>query len=337
MQENVQKPWYRKQTKSWYLELHGKQINLGKDKDDAFREYHHIMVAEGHVKPKADPGLATVFDLFLDHAQKHTAPDTFGWYRSFLQGFAKRYPRMRVGDLKPIVVHAWLDAERKRPWGQNTRRAAITILKRALNWAVKSGLIPENPIQHMERPASKRREKVLTAEERQHILDHFPDRAIRNFLITLGESVARPGEVMKVEAKDVDLKLGVWVLEGKMSKRTGRKRVIYLTPRLLELTGELCRRHPEGPLFRNIDGNPWNRQAVNCRFKRMRKSCGLAKDVTAYVWRHSWATDALERGVPIATVSELLGHTSTAMVSAHYSHLSERTEHLRKAAEEVTR
>ena len=68
----------------------------------------------------------------------------------------------------------------------------------------------------------------------------------------------------------------------------------------------------------------------------MRKSCGLAKDVTAYVRRHSWATDALERGVLIATVSELLGHTSTAMVSAHHSHLSERTEQLRKAAEAVT-
>ena len=55
------------------------------------------------------------------------------------------------------------------------------------------------------------------------MLDHLPDRAFHNSLIALSESGARPGVVMKVEARHVDLRLGVWVLEGKRSKRTRRR------------------------------------------------------------------------------------------------------------------
>jgi integrase len=56
---------------------------------------------------------------------------------------------------------------------------------------------------------------------------------------------------------------------------------------------------------------------------------------TAYATRHLYATDALEREVPIATVSELLGHSDTRMVSKVYSKLHQREDHLRAAVEKV--
>jgi integrase len=37
-------------------------------------------------------------------------------------------------------------------------------------------------------------------------------------------------------------------------------------------------------------------------------------------YRHTFATDALEQGVPDALVAELLGHASTAMIHRHYGH-----------------
>jgi hypothetical protein len=48
-------------------------------------------------------------------------------------------------------------------------------------------------------------------------------------------------------------------------------------------------------------------------------------------------TDALEAGIPIATVSELAGHRSTKMVEQVYSKLSERKAHLRAAAAKAVR
>jgi hypothetical protein len=69
-----------------------------------------------------------------------------------------------------------------------------------------------------------------------------------------------------------------------------------MTAALKELSRKLCDRHPTGPIFRNEDGNPWTLQAINCRFrrKRNRKNDKLDKGITAYVYRPSWATDALE-------------------------------------------
>jgi len=43
-------------------------------------------------------------------------------------------------------------------------------------------------------------------------------------------------------------------------------------------------------------------------------------------------TEGLVRGVPIATMAELMGHASTQMLEKHYSHLTEQADHLREAA-----
>jgi site-specific recombinase XerD len=52
---------------------------------------------------------------------------------------------------------------------------------------------------------------------------------------------------------------------------------------------------------------------------------------TAARLRHSFATDALANGVPDAQVAELLGHSETAMLHEHYSHLTARARALRSA------
>ena len=43
----------------------------------------------------------------------------------------------------------------------------------------------------------------------------------------------------------------------------------HLTDRVLEITRRLMLAHPEGPMFRNSDGNPWCVSSVKCRFQRL--------------------------------------------------------------------
>jgi integrase len=54
--------------------------------------------------------------------------------------------------------------------------------------------------------------------------------------------------------------------------------------------------------------------------------------VVCYSLRHTFATDALEKGVGIAQVAELLGHTDTRMVAQQYGHLNQKIAHMREAA-----
>jgi site-specific recombinase XerD len=56
------------------------------------------------------------------------------------------------------------------------------------------------------------------------------------------------------------------------------------------------------------------------------------KGVISYSYRHSFATNALENGVGVAEVAELLGHRDTKMLMKHYQHLSQKREHMRQAA-----
>ncbi len=37
------KPCFRKQTKSWYCSIQGRQISLGKDREEAFEKFHSLM------------------------------------------------------------------------------------------------------------------------------------------------------------------------------------------------------------------------------------------------------------------------------------------------------
>ena len=331
------KPWFWAARKGWYVKLDGKQIKLSDDKKLAELAFHRLMADRGEAKPLKNVTLADVFDAFLESVNKHH-PKSLEWYRSFLQDFANGRQKMLAGEVTEMMVRDWVTGPHPRPWGQSTQRSAITVIKRALNWCIEAKLLAENPIRHMKRPSAVARDRILTEQERVEILSWYPDGdPFRDFLVALMESGCRPGEVMKVEAKDVDLDGETWTVHGKTTDRTGKKRVIYMTPELSALTARLCERNPTGPIFLNEDGNPWNRQAVNCRFRRKRKSKGLPKDVTAYVYRGTWATDALVNGVSDATVAELMGHKGTATLHKHYAKLAEKKGHLKEAARQAVK
>src|SRR5262249_3738455 len=145
----------------------------------------------------------------------------------------------------------------------------------------------------------------------------------------------RPGEVAMVTAEHVDLKNGLWILEEhKTEHATGEPRVVILTPEMVALTRRLVQEYPEGPLFRDRPGKPWNRNSVRCRFRRVRAKLGLGGDLVAYLYRHAVCTDLLESGTGIAQAAELLGHKGTEMIMRHYNKLRERRRHLR---DEITR
>jgi integrase len=109
---------------------------------------------------------------------------------------------------------------------------------------------------------------------------------------------------------------------------------VYLPPEITALLQKQRERYPYGPLLRNSYGNPWTGDAIVKAMAKCRKRAGLLGKV-AYGFRHSFATDALERGVPDAQVAELLGHSGTSMLHAHYSHLGARAKALREALSHV--
>jgi integrase len=335
------RPWFRTQNKTWYICHHGRQIALcqGKEnKAEAERLYFQIMARDGGKLPEpAVMTIASVCDLFLDWSHKHHEAKTYQWYKDFLQSFCDRHGKQSVQYVKPYHVTQWLDQH--HGWKEGARRCAISCVKRAFNWAESEGILPANPVKKVHKPAANSRDSVLTVAERATILATIKDQPFRDFVFALQETGCRPSEVARVTAQDVVLDAnrpdqGQWVLsKHKTKKQTGKPRIVYLTPAMVDLTRRLMAEHPTGPLFRGPrGGKPFTRNSIRCRFRRLRAKLPQLQGVISYTYRHTYATDALEKGVGVIEVAELLGHTDAAMVMKHYQHLSEKREHLRKAA-----
>jgi integrase len=334
-----ERPWYRKATGWWYVQIGRKQHRLARDEAGAHAEWHRLMerLRAGEA-PRAE-GAPTVRDLFNRFlvalktavARGERDESTYRDYGRFLAPAAAAFGGLAATDAKPLHVLAWLDG---RPgWGPTTRNKAIGSVKAAFRWGRKAGHLSADPMADLDRPAARRREAVPTATDLAASWQCVPDRAFGDLFHALVETGARPGELFGLTAAGVDLAAGTWRVRNKTRSTTGeRTRLIYLTPTLVALSRELVARHTDGPIFRNRIGKAWNRNSVGHRFQRIRAMTGIGPGLTAYALRHVYITDALERGVEIATVATLVGHTDTAMIMRIYSKLSGRTAHLREAA-----
>ena len=66
---------------------------------------------------------------------------------------------------------------------------------------------------------------------------------------------------------------------------------------------------------------------VNKRIKRVAKMCGIKKRISFHVSRHTFAVLALEHGMPIESVSKILGHTNITTTQIYAKVTSTKLEH----------
>lgn len=386
------KPWYRECRKTWYVNLHGKQINLGPDRAEAFREYARLTSgrAKPKPKPKSDRSLAAVLDAFLQWIKPRRASDTFEWYRYRLERLALRYPQLVADKLNCEMVEDWVD---EYELSVTSRRNYFRAAKKAFRWAKSRGLIARNRLRNLEVPAAESREIVISEQQYDEIRSLIRDESFRDLVVTTWETGCRPQESLRVEARHVDLGNQRWVFPRSESKNRKVSRVVYLSDAAVEITRRLASLRPVGKLFCNSQGKPWTTFAVNNMFRRIqirigqqlmsvrnvtvsdeairefipalsrtrnvggklvaksdrvlhtearrkltyRLCCQLAPKLSLYAIRHTWATNALQKGVDPLTTAILMGHSDPSTLSKTYQHVALNPVHMltqaKKAAE----
>jgi integrase len=319
-------PFFRADRSLWYVQTEGKQHNLGRDRDEAFRRYHQLMQAPKPVESKLAVG---VIDGFLDWTKDHRAPRTFDWYEDHLQSFVDSLPdkRIKTNELRPFHVHQWIDAH--PTWGPSYRRGAIVAVQRAFLWAEKLGHIDRSPIRHIEKPEAERRDNPISPEDFTALLAQVKDGQFRDLLSFAWESGIRPQEGRAIEIRHVDLAHKRIAFPPNEAKGKKRWRVIRLTDAAVDTVRRRISGRKEGRVFLNVDGNPWKNYAICNRFTRLKKKLG--KRFAMYDLRHSFATRKLTEGADHLTVAELLGHANGQMLATVYQHLNKHEDHLMRA------
>ncbi|MBX3437014.1 MAG: tyrosine-type recombinase/integrase, partial [Planctomycetaceae bacterium] len=270
------KPWFRKARGAWFVTLDGVQHNLGPEKKAAFDRFYELM-RQPQTRTVSSQSLVAVVDAFLDWVQRNRSPDTYEWYRYRLERFCQRYPDLKLDGLKPFHVQQWVDGY--PDLSRTSRRNYLRTVKRCCKWAVQQGYLPASPVEHLEMPGGDRRESIVTADEYQRLLSLARDEAFRDLIVVTWETGCRPQELLRVEARHVDLPNQRWVFPKSEAKGRRQPRVVYLPPPAVEITERRLAEFPSGPLFRNSAGKPWTPDAVNCAFDRLRVR--ILKDLPA--------------------------------------------------------
>lgn len=349
-------PYFRTQKGAWHAWVDGRQVSLGVRGEDnrtaaevAFRTALAARNAATSTpvpnpSPAAvGPNVADICAAFLSDCTARTKlPDgpqrmemcTVRTWRLMLKRFAAEYGPEPFAALDRDAVVRWACGYGKSNASVNTLLGAVVACAR---WAHRTKRLRENPLDGLQKlPQPSRGAKVaLTAEQFTKLREAASYDAFRTFLDGMWHTGCRPGEIAALTAADVDLVAGVATLtRHKSGKKTGLARFIFLSADALALFRLHAEQWPAGALFRNSQKQPWRPAAWGRVMRRARKAAGLPQAI-CYGLRHSYATAALVKGVPDATVAALLGHSGTTMLHKHYSHLTSRAQVMRDAAQQV--
>jgi len=216
-----------------------------------------------------------------------------------------------------------LDQYRGRRRGEGVGAATINremaTLKHALSKAVEWKLLRKTAredltaIKKYQEPDGRLR--YLSGPAEADRLLQACDASLRPLVLTALHTGMRKGELLGLTWDLVDMTHGFIRLN---QTKNGKARALPFNETLWSVFSEL-RTRPDVPwVFHDDAGNRW--KDVRHPFEAACVSAGLT-DFHFHDLRHTFASWLMMRGVPLATVSNLLGHTSPTM-TLRYAHLS---------------
>lgn len=199
--------------------------------------------------------------------------------------------------------------EVKRQRAIGTVHKELSLLRRVLNVAVQEGWITRNPFtmgDSLINPGDeKQRERIITKDEEERLLATCTGtRAhLKPILVCAIDTGMRKGEIIKLRWSDIDFENRRINIQA-FNTKTIRERHLSMTSRLTEMLKELWEKsnHDPDELVFGITTSPKK------GFAKSRKEAGIP-DVTIHDLRHTNATRLVSKGLPIAEVARVLGHT----------------------------
>jgi len=307
-----------------------------------------------------------VFNDFLVWSQQHNAPRTYDCYRQYLSKFSRTLPvNLTCREFSVDHFEAWIATH---PTGKNpaTRRGALYSIIRAFRWAMRYQKLTFNPVQCVPLPPPQRRNSCLSEQEFTELMSLKMSQNFRTLLRFCWLTGVRAMEAFILQWDWVSLEEKIIIIPKEFAKGKKKPRIIVLCDEALALVRNLP--HHVGHVFRNCHNRPWRRSYVFDCFQRLRTQWGKQRllatgwkpdpkaiaqlrqrGYTRYqaiqklmhqplkkivpmicltTLRHSFCTRALKSGMNTVTVAELMGHSSTRMVSEVYQHLGLDKQHL---------
>lgn len=183
----------------------------------------------------------------------------------------------------------------------------------------------------------------MTREQQNLFMKYAKESYLYNLFAVMLRTGMRNGEIRGLKYTDIDRKKNVLHVQRTLKyienigyiedtpKTKTSKRDIPLTPDILKLLEEQWRFWDfeitifDRYLFCNENGEPLHSDRIQTEINRtIRKIHADGYEferITPHVFRHTFATRAIEAGMPPQVLKTILGHSSLAMTMDLYSHV----------------
>ena len=255
--------------------------------------------------------------------------------------------RMELTKLEPQAIQVLLNSKTREGLSAQTVHHIRTVLRRALNLALKWRIISYNPATLVEAPRRERHEIApLSGDQVRRMLDVAGPTEIGATLTVAVRLGLRRGELLGLKWEDIDwekrtvsVKRAIQRLKGESLKEVplktrGSRRDLALPEEVVRTLRAQHVRQLElrlaqgsdwtesGLVFTNILGKAADPRKLDVRFKRVLAKAGLRSIVRLHDLRHTCATLLLEQGADLYEVSRLLGHSSITITADIYGHIT---------------
>jgi hypothetical protein len=279
----------------------------------------------------------TVIDIWEDHVNglqkligKENTYATYQKYNTAKNHFIKflqKYYRVNDVSIKSVDYHMiqqynmYLKTE--KGCSSNTATKFLQNLKRITCISMRSGWLMKDPFVGVNLSIKEVDRPYLTMEEIQKLIDYDSKierlKRVRDIFIFSCYTGLAYIDVKKLKKSEVEGndEIGYWIRTRR--QKTDARANIPLLEIAMDIINNYCRLDllmPEDPILPVLSN-----QKVNAYLKELADLCGIHKELTFHVARHSFATTlTMTNGVPMETVSKMLGHKNIKSTQ-HYARI----------------
>lgn len=284
-----------------------------------------------------DP-LISSFQTALRHERK-ASPHTIKNYTHDLlefQDYIRRFQpeildenKIDIHRINPLTLRSFVALLFQKNSPASIARK-LSSLRSFFQYWVKKGVLAQNPAKTIHSPKiPKKLPKFLNVDEVFKLLDapmtdDFKGNRDRSILELLYSSGLRVSELVGLNINQLDLGAGIVRIMGKGNKERlvplGQKTIEKLNC-YFEERNKLNKIQDTEAVFLNSRGERITVRSIQRMLDRVISSCGLSKEVSPHVLRHSFATHMLNSGADLRSIQELLGHASLS-TTQRYTHVN---------------
>ena len=266
----------------------------------------------------------------------HTAPKLTAQLENNLlrhwQTLLTTYELTGWASLQRSHLEDWLNSRLEAGLTAKSVQSDFSLIKGCLLEAVELGhnlsanlfriRLPKlpTPMPRFLSPANFQRLQQTVQQETE--VDSFAAALDRAWFLTLCQTGVRSSELLDMRLGDLDFaQQRLFVNSGK----NGDERIVYLTPTLIAALARYLTYRPNSTddhLWLLANGRLLQARQIGYRLKKWGKVAAVA--VSPHRLRHTFATQLVNQGMPLASVAKLLGHRKLDMTQ-HYARLYEGT------------